>query len=182
MTDDEHTAMVKKALDAIPGYPFLPCPICNGVEGCDHSIPERATAYEEQRGTVCPIHETVLVDGQCKPCGGKSERNRRVSARWDELSAAGKHGHYETLFQVVREEVERADEPREEIIRGMTEMAERFTLRMDGAKAQIDELRECLILAVKELEAAPPTSIYTRGICTRARKALNLWEGAKSDV
>lgn len=25
-------------------YPFLPCPICKGVEGCDHSVPERARA------------------------------------------------------------------------------------------------------------------------------------------
>ncbi len=25
-------------------YPFLPCPICNGIEGCDHTIPERARA------------------------------------------------------------------------------------------------------------------------------------------
>lgn len=29
---------------AIPGYPFLPCPICKGVEGCDHTTPERARA------------------------------------------------------------------------------------------------------------------------------------------
>lgn len=35
--------------EAIPGYPFLPCPICvregfKGEEGCDHSVPERARA------------------------------------------------------------------------------------------------------------------------------------------
>lgn len=60
----------------------------------------------------------------------------------------------------------------EELIRGMTEMAERFTARMDGAAVQIDELRECLILAVKELDSAAPVSIYTRSICARARKAL----------
>lgn len=29
-------------LQNLPGYPFLPCPICGGVEGCDHSVPERA--------------------------------------------------------------------------------------------------------------------------------------------
>lgn len=40
----------------------------------------------------------------------KLARNTRVAARWDELSAVGKHGHYETLFQVVREEVEAAHE------------------------------------------------------------------------
>lgn len=38
----------------------------------------------------------------------KEARNARVQARWDELWREGKHGHYETLFCVVREEVERA--------------------------------------------------------------------------
>jgi hypothetical protein len=37
-----------------------------------------------------------------------NKRNARVSARYDELMREGKHGHYETLFRVVREEVERA--------------------------------------------------------------------------
>jgi hypothetical protein len=37
----------------------------------------------------------------------KNARNARVSARYDALMAEGKHGHYETLFRVVREEVER---------------------------------------------------------------------------
>jgi hypothetical protein len=40
----------------------------------------------------------------------KCERNSRVSARWDALMREGKHGHYETLFRVVREECERATE------------------------------------------------------------------------
>jgi hypothetical protein len=31
-------------LRLIPGYPFLPCPICNGIEGCDHIVAERALA------------------------------------------------------------------------------------------------------------------------------------------
>lgn len=42
------------------------------------------------------------------------------------------------------------------------------------AAAQIDELRECLILAVKELEYGPPISVYTKFICARARKALGI--------
>lgn len=42
-----------KVLKALPGYPFLPCPICHGTEGCDHSVPERAR-------TVHP--SVVLVD------------------------------------------------------------------------------------------------------------------------
>ncbi len=55
MTYDEakHAAMVEKALDAIPGYPFLPCPICRGVEGCDHTVVERAEEYEVQHHGWC---------------------------------------------------------------------------------------------------------------------------------
>ena len=37
----------------------------------------------------------------------KGIRNARVKARYDELMREGKHGHYETMFRVVREEVER---------------------------------------------------------------------------
>lgn len=62
MSDDEHTAMVKKALDAIPGYPFLSCPICKGVEGCDHSVVERATAYEA-KSTPVYDHDFESNDG-----------------------------------------------------------------------------------------------------------------------
>lgn len=29
---------------SLRGYPWLPCPICKGVEGCDHPAPERARA------------------------------------------------------------------------------------------------------------------------------------------
>lgn len=28
---------------------FLPCPICRGIEGCDHSLPERRAAAD---GTI----------------------------------------------------------------------------------------------------------------------------------
>ena len=38
----------------------------------------------------------------------KNERNARVQARYDDLMREGKHGHYETMNRVVREEVERA--------------------------------------------------------------------------
>jgi hypothetical protein len=36
----------------------------------------------------------------------KTERNARVQSRYDALMREGKHGHYETMFRVVREEVE----------------------------------------------------------------------------
>ena len=41
-----------KALD---GYPWLPCPICRGVEGCDHSIIERARFRHPGIDTLHPI-------------------------------------------------------------------------------------------------------------------------------
>jgi hypothetical protein len=32
--------------------PFLiPCPICHGIEGCDHTVLERARAASEKRRT-----------------------------------------------------------------------------------------------------------------------------------
>lgn len=48
MTLDEHKQLLRDADDRflrmLPGYPFLPCPICKGTEGCDHAVPERARA------------------------------------------------------------------------------------------------------------------------------------------
>lgn len=38
----------------------------------------------------------------------KESRNARVQSRWDELMRIGKHGHYETLFQIVNEEIKAA--------------------------------------------------------------------------
>jgi len=38
----------------------------------------------------------------------KTARNARVQRRYDELMREGRHGHYETMFRVVREEVEAA--------------------------------------------------------------------------
>jgi hypothetical protein len=35
----------------------------------------------------------------------KRERNARIQTRYDELMDEGKHGHYETMFRVVREEL-----------------------------------------------------------------------------
>lgn len=99
MTDEEHDAMVTMALDAIPGYPFLPCPLCGGMEGCDHGVVERATAYEEKaEATRAHVVKSRDVD------------NRDVVNS-------------------------------EELIRGMTEMAERFTARMDDAGEQITRLK-----------------------------------------
>lgn len=54
-------------------------------------------------------------------CGGTSDkdctrekellsgqRNARIAARWDYMTNSSNSGHYETLFQLVREEIDRA--------------------------------------------------------------------------
>lgn len=45
---DEHKRLLqevdKRFMQQLPGYPFLPCPICHGVEGCDHTVTERLRA------------------------------------------------------------------------------------------------------------------------------------------
>jgi Lar family restriction alleviation protein len=40
----EREASAYETLLQALGYPWLPCPICKGTEGCDHSVPERARA------------------------------------------------------------------------------------------------------------------------------------------
>lgn len=40
--NERNVARLMATLKALPGYPWLPCPICHGVEGCDHSVTERA--------------------------------------------------------------------------------------------------------------------------------------------
>jgi len=48
MNAEQHKELLADAdrrfLENLPGYPFLPCPICHGIEGCDHAVPERARA------------------------------------------------------------------------------------------------------------------------------------------
>jgi len=44
LSDDERKEAFRRTLRAIPGYPWLPCPICKGTESCDHIAAERAQA------------------------------------------------------------------------------------------------------------------------------------------
>lgn len=80
------------------------------------AMTRRATELEHA-ASPAPLSETRTHNSDCAPkaapaAGGgvdeKTERNRRVQVRWDELRRIGAHGYYETLFQVVHEEVERA--------------------------------------------------------------------------
>lgn len=53
MTPTNHTELIERlrapsVFEALPGYPFLPCPICadegfpSATESCDHTVLERA--------------------------------------------------------------------------------------------------------------------------------------------
>lgn len=42
LSDDDKKAAFRATLRALPGYPWLPCPICKGTESCDHIAAERA--------------------------------------------------------------------------------------------------------------------------------------------
>lgn len=44
LSDDEKRAAFRAMLRALPGYPWLPCPICKGTGSCDHIAAERAQA------------------------------------------------------------------------------------------------------------------------------------------
>ena len=96
-----------------------PCPFCGGeamvVEGRDGE-----SAYVQC--VMMKMHRAIWVDGDNNAANDAADEwNRRdydlegmparVQARYDELKRAGKHGHYETLIQIVREEVSRARSP-----------------------------------------------------------------------
>ena len=48
----------------------------------------------------------------------KNERNARVQTRYDVLMSEGRRGHYETLFKIVREEVEAERERCAKVLEG----------------------------------------------------------------
>lgn len=56
MNDEQRREAFRQTLHAMPGYPWLPCPICiregfKGMGGCDHTVPERAEASGISFGT-----------------------------------------------------------------------------------------------------------------------------------
>lgn len=85
ITEQEHDAMVTKVLDSIPGYPFLPCPICSGVEGCDHTIVERATeaerALENEMTAYCTGCNTQFLPSKGHECESRKPTGQAGPAR-----------------------------------------------------------------------------------------------------
>jgi hypothetical protein len=50
-------------------------------------------------------HALILEHAATPIVDSKTAINKRVQARYDELMLEGKHGHYETMFRVVHEEL-----------------------------------------------------------------------------
>lgn len=44
MNTEDRRRQAHKMFSAMPGYPFLPCPICNFDASCEHTVLERAQA------------------------------------------------------------------------------------------------------------------------------------------
>lgn len=65
--------------------------------GCIVPPEERKAESEVRRATFQPSGQSP-----------DTLRNARVQDRYDQLMHEGKHGHYETMFQVVREEIQKA--------------------------------------------------------------------------
>lgn len=56
--------------------PFLPCPICRGVEGCDHAIPERRRAYLQLSSRLAEAEE--LINSADEICLKEPDKGRAV--------------------------------------------------------------------------------------------------------
>ncbi len=65
----------------------------------------------------------------------KEQCNARIQRRYDLLMEGGKHGHYETMFRVVREEIEHSHEA--DVVLG---------LELSEAQAILNALRESGVL------------------------------------
>jgi len=75
-------------------------------------------------------------------CLTNQERNARVQSRYDELMREGRHGHYETLFKIVREEVESICAERDLAVAH----SERMAALWEAAIHELDDLRAANIV------------------------------------
>lgn len=51
LSDEQRRKLFRQTLHAMPGYPWLPCPICKYTGSCDHIAAERARASGISFGT-----------------------------------------------------------------------------------------------------------------------------------
>jgi hypothetical protein len=68
----EREASAYETLLQALGYPWLPCPICKGTEGCDHPYPERARAALSAPQPSQPVEageQMTNGDFHCPACG-----------------------------------------------------------------------------------------------------------------
>lgn len=64
--------MSESTLRYLPGYPFLPCPICQGTESCDHTLLERAhgagfNVHVEKRRPIRDQLHSLALKSRRKP-------------------------------------------------------------------------------------------------------------------
>ena len=75
--------------------PFLPCPICRGVEGCDHAIPERRRAYLQLSSRLAEAEE-ILKSAKSVIAGHGCRMNHegcsRCYLRWEIHEYEKQHG------------------------------------------------------------------------------------------
>ena len=86
-------------------------------------------------------------------------RNIRVQNRYDELMKIGKHGHYETMFRVVREEVELAKASRDAEVAELKTVPMKyrrmaFNAQLQAEVAELAKERDQLRNDVKALREA----------------------------
>lgn len=89
----------------------------------------------------------------------KAQINKRVSARYDFLMERGKHGHYETMYKCVHEELALATTEAKQVIAMLVEALESIVSEdtmmikfQNGVKAP--EHGKCAKIAYKALDTA----------------------------
>ena len=57
LIDNRQIHGVRQMMHGANRPPFIPCPICGGVEGCDHTVTERARAATQQENLKMSLGE-----------------------------------------------------------------------------------------------------------------------------
>jgi hypothetical protein len=94
-------------LAKMPGYPWLPCPICHCVEGCDDSVPERYRAHVAKTSNEAvklpqPIDQELL-NAITTDLVAETERAIAQRDKFKEtgISTASHGGSHDTCFETI---------------------------------------------------------------------------------
>jgi len=119
---DQITAL-RAERDAL-GYPWLPCPICHGVGGCDHSVPERA------RAAMLPDLASQLAAATAREAAlmGMADKRAAELRKLFENDPCGRH---------LMEQMEVLEELAEEMRKNLTPAATALLDRVEKMKAVV---------------------------------------------